>query len=401
MKFFDFAFSDSYSGGTLKRNKQISIARVLILVAALSCFVYFTATRFIICAIGVLFCLLPGTRDKIFADKSNFIIALFTLITAIVALANKNYLGFGRTCVFAGMMVIFSVNRRIATKKFYETLLDVICLGGCLATVYSIIEMIIMRPKQPDYRCEVTFSNANFFGVAVMMVILICAYKIVKNEKHFIVYYFIAAFNAVGLFLSGSMSLWIIGSIGIIFLLVLSRRYKLLIAFVSVIALVLVLVVLVPQLLPRLNQIGSTTINRTKIWTFAIEQIKEAPVFGRGFFSYKHLYKQLHEIRYVYPAALSHNFLLDCLLCHGFVGTTLVGLYMAIFVKKGFELRTKLKKNGKMYLNTVFAASTIAAIACYGLMDTTFVWVQTGMILLFIISGIGVDERKLRHINMK
>ena len=400
MKFFDFAFMDSYNTGeTLKRNKQITFARVLILIAAFSCFVYFTAARIIMCAIGVLLCILPGTRDKIFADKSNFVLALFTLITSFVALVNKNYIGFGRTCVFAAMIVIFSVTRRIVTKKFYEVLLNVICTGGCLATVYSIVEMIIMSKKVPGYRCEVTFSNANFFGVAVMMVILICAYKVVRRVKYSYVYYFVAAFNAVGLYLSGSMSLWIIGAIGIVLLLILNRDYKLLIAFVAVIVVALLLVILVPQFLPRINQIGPTTTNRVKIWTFAIEQIKEAPILGRGFFTYKHLYNTMSPTRPdIYKAALSHNFLLDCLLCHGFVGTSLIGIYMGIFVKKIYTCHEKLKKCGKTYLNTIFAAATVAAIACYGLMDTTFVWVQTGTILLFIISGVGVDERKLRHI---
>ena len=354
------------------------------------------------CAIAALLCLLPGTRDKIFADRSNFILALFTFITSIVALANKNYIGFGRTVVFAAMMVIFSVTRKIVTQRFYEVLLNVICAGGCLATAYSIFEMIIMKDKVPGYRCEVSFSNANFFGVAVMMVILICAYKVVRRVKYSYVYYFIAAFNAIGLCLSGSMSLWIIGAIGIVLLLILNHDYKLLLVFLGVAVLALLLVILVPQFSPRINQLGPTTNNRVKIWLFAIEQIKEAPILGRGFFSYKHLYNTLSPTRpEIYKAALAHNFLLDCLLCHGFVGTTLIGIYMGIFVKKAFACHEKLKKCGKTYFNTVFAAATLAAIACYGLIDTTFIWVQTGMISLFIISGVGVDERKLRHINIK
>ena len=403
MKFFDFTFSDSLNAGsTLEKSNQLLLARILIMVSAFSCFIYFTASRIVICAIGVLFCLLPVTRDKIFADKNNYIMALFTFITSIVAIVNGNYLGFIRTCVFASMMVIFSVNRKIATKEFYEKLLDVICVGGCLATVYSIIEMIIMRPKDPWYRSMVTFSNANFFGVAIMFVILICAYKAISRKEKFWLYFGVAAFNSIGLYLSESISLWVIGAIGIICLLVLNRNYKLLIIFVSVIFLVLLVVIIMPQFIPRLNEISGTTNNRVKIWTFAIEQIKEAPIFGRGFFSYKHLYNTLSPTRPdIFKAALAHNLLLDCLLCHGFFGTTLIAFYIFTFVKKVFYCREELKKHGKKYTNTIFAISTCIAIACYGIMDTTFVWVQTGMILLFIISGVGIDERKLRHLNIK
>jgi len=400
MKFFEYAFGDSDSKKEfLKPNKQLGIARCLILLAAISCFVYFTAARFIMIGIAILLCLLKGTRDKVFADRSNFIILLFTIITSLVAFINGNYIGLGRTCVFASMMVIFTVTRKIATKKFYEMLLNVICLGGCLATAYSIVEMIIMSKKVPGYRCEVTFSNANFFGVAVMMVILICAYKVVSRVKRPFVYYIIAVFNAVGLYLSGSMSLWIIASIGIVLLLILNHDYKLLALFLLAVVAALLLVILVPQFLPRINQLGTTTNNRIAIWNFAIEQIKEAPFFGRGFFSYKHLYNTMSPTRPdIYKAALSHNLLLDCLLCHGLVGTSLIGIYMINFVRKIFIVRDCLRKNKKSYLNTVFATATCAAIACYGLMDTTFVWVQTGMILLFILSGVGVDERKYRHI---
>jgi len=32
------------------------------------------------------------------------------------------------------------------------------------------------------------------------------------------------------------------------------------------------------------------------------------------------------------------------------------------------------------------------------MIDTTMIWVQTGMIILFIASGIGVEERKIKHL---
>jgi hypothetical protein len=42
--------------------------------------------------------------------------------------------------------------------------------------------------------------------------------------------------------------------------------------------------------------------------------------------------------------------------------------------------------------------SVAAAMFCYGMIDTTMVWVQTGMIILFISAGLGVGERKVKHI---
>ncbi len=383
----------------LQRNKNIGFARILILIAAFSCFVHYAVARIAIGAVGIIFCLLPGTRGKIYAEKSNIVLTVFTVITSVVALYYGNYIGFIRTLVFAAMMVVFSVTAKIVTKGFYELLLNVVCLGSSLATAYSIVEKIINEPKISGYRCEAFFSNANFFGVALMFAILVCAYKVVSRAKHYFVYYIVAAFNAVGLYLSGSMSLWIIGAIGIVLLLIFNHEYKLLAIFLAVAVVALVGIILIPEFLPRISEIGGTTDNRIKIWSFAIEQIKENPIFGHGFFSYKHLYKTLSPTRPdIFKASLAHNLLLDCLLCHGLVGTTLIGVYLGDFIKRMINCHDLLKKHSKKYPHIIFVTATAAAVACYGLMDTTFVWVQTGMIFLFIVSGIGVDERRLKHI---
>lgn len=385
----------------LQRNKNIRLARILILIAAFSCFVHYNVARIVVGAVGALFCLLPGTRDKIYSEKRNIILTVFTVITSVVAIYYGNYTGFVRTLVFAAMMVIFSVTFKIITKGFYELLLNVICVGSSLATAYSIVEKIVNEPKIAGYRCEVFFSNANFFGVAVMFAILICAYKVVSRVKHYYVYYIVAVFNAVGLYLSGSMSLWIIGAIGIVLLLIFNHDYQLLAVFLGVAVVALVGIILIPEFLPRISEIGGTTDNRIKIWSFAIEQIKKTPIFGHGFFSYKHLYNTLSPTRPdIFKASLAHNLLLDCLLCHGLVGTSLVGIYLGDFIRGMIICHDSLKKYSKKYSHIIFATASAAAIACYGLMDTTFVWVQTGMVFLFIVSGIGVDERTLKHIKI-
>ncbi|MEE0946759.1 MAG: hypothetical protein U0M42_08060 [Acutalibacteraceae bacterium] len=384
---------------SLRPNRDVRLARILILLAAFSCFIHFVAARIVIGATSIVFCLLKGTRDKIYADKGNIILTAFTLITSVVALVYGNYIGLLRTLVFAAMMVVFSVTVKIITKGFYELLLNVMCVGSSVATAYSIVEKIINEPKFDGYRCEVFFTNANFFGVAVMFVILICAYKVVSRVKNYFVYFAVAAFNAVGLYLSGSMSLWIIAAIGIVLLLIFNHDYKLLAVFLGAVICALTIIILIPQFVPRISEIGGTTDNRIKIWSFSIEQIKKSPIFGHGFFSYKHLYNTLSPTRPdIYKAALAHNLLLECLLSHGLVGTTLIGAYLGVFIKRLIHCHDGLKKYSKEYSHIIFAIATAAAVACYGVMDTTFIWVQSGMIFLFIVSGIGVDERKLKHI---
>lgn len=386
-------------GTILRRNTIASSAKVLILLTALAIFLPYQITSVVVACVGVAFCVLPGTRDKIFIHKGTFTIAIFTLITATVALCYGNYIGLLRTGVFAAMFVVFCVARALATRGFYEQLLNCICLGGSISTAGSIVERIIHHDN-PYYRCRALFTNPNFFGAAIMLVILICAYKAVLREKNTVIYYLVAAFNAIGLYLCGSMALWGVLFIGVIILLLLNHEYRMLTIFFAISMAVLMVVILVPQIMPRLNELSTTTVNRVKIWGFSIEQIKESPIFGHGFFSYKFLYSTLSPSRPdIYKAALAHNILLDCMLSHGFVGSVLVGAYLTQFIKTVFECHDGLKSRGHSYIITTFIAAVGAAIACYGMIDTTMIWVQGGLILMFIASGIGVDERSLRHID--
>lgn len=384
-----------------QRNRNADLAKLLILLCAVSCFTHPFVARAVICVSAILFIILPSTRDKIFVHRGSFIILLFVLITSIVALCYANWLGFLCTLSFLAMMTVSFVARSIATKKFYEQLMDSIIIGGCIATLGSIIERII-HLDVPGYRCTVLYPNPNFFGVGVTLVVLVCAYKAVSRAKRTYLYYIAAIFNAVGIYLCGSMSLWIVAAIGIIILLTISHEYKLLAIFLGLGALVLITATLIPQFLPRINEMGDTTNNRITIWNFAIKHIKEKPIFGRGFFSYKYLYNLLSPTDpTIYKASLSHNIIIDSLLCHGIVGTALIFGYLVQYIRDIFACHTVLKTKNQGYTIIKFIVSVAAAIVCYGMIDTTVVWVQTGMIILFIAAGIGVEERKARHLKEK
>ncbi len=383
---------------TFIRNRYAKLAHILILVCAFSCFTYYNLARAVIYVSALIFIILPGTRDKIFAHKGSLIINVFILITFIVALINKNYLGALCTLSFFAMTIVAFVTRSIATKRFYEKLLDVIILGGCTATLGSIIERII-NYDLPAYRCKVFYPNPNFFGLGVTLVILICAYKAVNRAGKTYIYYLAAVFNAVGLMLCGSMSLWLVAALGIIILLTISHEYKLLAIFAGICVTVLIIIVLVPQFLPRINEMGATTDNRVLIWNFAINHIKEKAVFGYGFFGYKHLY-EIFSVSdpTIYKASLCHNIIIDSLLCHGIVGTLLIIAFIIRYIGDLFYCHVRLKAKKEKYTIMTFIVAVLSVMLCYGMIDTTMIWVQTGMIILFIASGIGVYERKIKHL---
>lgn len=385
-------------GDSLRKNTIGHAAHFMIYAVALSVFLpyYLSATVIILAAVS--FCILPGTRDKIFCHNGSFLLIAFTLITTIVSIVYGNKTGLIRTGVFAAMMVVTLVSKGLATKKFYERLLDCFIIGASLSTVGCIVEYILHKDTS-NYRCKALFTNPNFFGTAIMLVILICAYKAVTHAKHVYLYYIAAVFNAVSIYLCGSMGLWFILFIGILILLILNHEYKLLAIFMAVVACICVAIVLIPQLIPRLNELMVTINNRVKIWTFALEQIKEAPIFGRGFFSYRFLYREMVATRpELYKAALCHNLLFESMLSFGIVGTGMIGIYIVAFFKTILKNHDELKRRGHRYVVTTFIAAMCVAITFYGMIDTTVIWVQTGMIILLVFGGIGVDERELRHL---
>lgn len=378
----------------IQESGNMRIARLLIMLCAFACFTHFNAARVVIYISAIAFLILPGIRDKVFVHRGTFFILPFILITFIVAVCYGNIWGLLCAISFLAMMVVSFVARSVATKKFFEQLMDTVIIGGCVATLGSIIERIV-NYKIPGYRCTVLYPNPNFFGIGVTLVVLICAYKAVKRAKKTYIYYVAAVFNAVGIYLCGSMSLWLVAAIGIIILLIINHEYKLLAVFLGIGITVLIAIILIPNFLPRMNEMGDTTNNRITIWSFAIKHIKESPVFGRGFFAYKHLYNQLSPTDpTIYKASLCHNIIIDSLLCHGIVGTVLILGYIVQYIRDIFACHTKLKAKGKDYKIIKFIVSVGAAVFCYGMIDTTVIWVQTGMIILLIASGIGVEEQR-------
>lgn len=380
-----------------KNDATTKFARNMIIVAMMSTFLHYYVAVGVVALTAVAFCVLPGIREKIFIHKGTWLFGLFTLLTVIVGLYHKNYFGVLISILAALMVVIFLVARALADAEFYDRMLDSLCIAGCLSTVVCIIERIAHR-AEPDYRCVCFSVNANCFGVAIVYVILVCAYKAIVVKKDVYKYYIAAVINAVSLYLCGSMMMWAVVFIGVVVLLVLNHSYKLLSIFLGIATAAVVAILLAPQILPRLDELTATIENRVSIWSFALEQIKEAPVFGRGYASYNFLYNALAPSRpELYPAMLSHNLLIDALLSYGIVGTVLLGGYFVYFIRAVLDCRAGLKTRNKSYVVMTFICALAVAVFLHGLMDTAMIWIQPGMIIMLIASGIGIAENELKQ----
>ncbi len=379
-----------------KDNAMTRFAQNAIIVAVMSTFFHAVIGLAVVALTGLAFCILPGIREYIFAHKGTTWLGAFILLTVITGIYYKNYIGALISVLVAFMIVIHLVARSVATKPFFEKMFDVLCVGGCLSTVVCIIEKIANR-NMPDYRCQCFSVNPNCYGVAILVVILICAYKAIVVEKKVYRYYVCAVFNAVSIYLCGSMMLWVIAFIGILTLLLLNHKYKLLAVFLGIASAGVIAILVMPQLIPRLHELTATIENRVLIWDFAIEQIKEAPVFGKGFATYNFMFNALKEVRpEIYPAMLSHNLIIDGVLSYGVVGMAFLGLFFASFIKSAFQCREGLKARNKSYVMITFVCALAVAVAVHGLLDTAMIWIQSGLMIMLIGSGLGVCENELK-----
>lgn len=377
--------------------RWIARIRILTFLCAIVCFTWFNAARAVVGAVAVFFLILPRTRRLLFKHRGSKIAAVFIAYAFIVATCYLNILGMAAALMFMGMLVVTNTARCYMSRGYYEGLLDAICLGSLFPSIWCIIEKYIVHGGEAGYRSQALFNNPNFYGAAIMIVIVVCAYKVATLGRHSFPYIAIALVNAFGLLAAGSMSLWLIAFIAVVILLILTKRFLLLGLLISAAATVLLLMYFVPDLFGRLDEIGGTTSNRMEIWSFAIEKFKETPIFGRGFSTYRFLYDLLHESRYIYKASYAHSIYLEALLCHGVVGTSMIIGFFTQYMRDLLYHRKRLKKLNRHCARSALVLSLFAAIAVYGLIDTTLVWIQGGTILLLITTGVGVEQRKADH----
>jgi O-antigen ligase len=80
---------------------------------------------------------------------------------------------------------------------------------------------------------------------------------------------------------------------------------------------------------------------------------------------------------------------------HGIIGALLSFTAIGMYLKSVVSCRRKLRKNGKRTNITGLILALTISLAIYGIIDISFVWVQTGMIIVFIYSAFGIEEDKL------
>lgn len=322
-------------------------------------------------------------RNDILKIKGNKLLWIFLILAFLVALLNKNYIGFFATTMFLTFFVYTLFAITTLNQKLFDFIIDICCFLSFFMTLIAFIQKLILGF---DFRSTAVFMNANYFGCITEFIIILAIYRLYTNPNKKLFYIFTIAINIVNIFLCDTMSVWLSLVGGILIILILKKQYKIIFTFLGIFALGILLLFVFPEILPRLASFQRTFEIRVKIWTIGVNAIKEHPILGQGMLTYKMLYPVLNS----YKTLHTHSLYLDPIVCFGFVGVSIFLIYCIKWFKVVINtLKTYVNNN----VNILLIGLT-ATILIHGITDYTIYWIQTGMFAFLIYSAVGFFKKQ-------
>ena len=377
--------------GSLTKWKNSSFELKLVYFCTVAAFLPYYITAVVVIAAAFVILINPRLRSMIFAYKGSKMLFAFTLFSVMVSVSYSNLFGAFAAVGFFLIMCIGLLSRAVMTKRAFARILHICSLMSLTVTGSLIIEKAVYA-NAPYYRCCSYFLNSNYVATILAFTIIMCAYRVISKTGAKFFYYAVAVCDAIGIYLTGSLFAWVCVFIGVSLLLLLSQEHHLLSIFLLVVAFFGLLIAFIPDFLPRISEVEVTTDNRRVIWHNAIKGIKENFLTGQGFLSYLNIYgtKEFSP----FTIAHAHNIILDTLLNHGIIGTVLLLWY---FLSYYFKVRV-LQRNMESNSPCVLIIAMTAAVIFHSMVDMTILWIQTALVAVIIMGGIGVDEAKLTDI---
>ena len=331
----------------------------------------FESLIFVFAALGVLFTFIYG-RDSIwnyvkntYALKEWYVKGLSILIVI---------LAFDMTFLFR-----IVTRRALMDGLKFSVLLSYPCF---LVAVVQRIFGLMGRSNDPG-RVPSVFLNENYYGVALECLTLIALYFMLKEKEWKIRLFYLGSIlvNIAGLWLSKCRTAFLVIAISfVIFLCVYNKKYIFGITIAT--ALVFAALCLFPTIIPRGESLSDSLDLRIGIWNTALEEIKNSPLIGRGYFCYSWLYLEHEGAQFALHA---HNMYLEILLNFGLFG------FLSLFVYSGYQavktIRACMTDSIKNRCELCLTVSILAALIVHGMVDTTVFWPQTGVFFGLILGA--------------
>lgn len=390
--------------------KALEFAQKLVVVTAASLFLpYFFCVPFVLFTAGYAV-FNQNIRQSVLAQSGARIIMLLPVLSLLSAAYAKNIYGvFGVLCV-AAVIWLGLFLRLVMSEKLYRMILDLFCLLSVISFAVGVIQMLIIRSGNTQlykslyfiynpeyftgllkaynvYRSVSTFFNANYFAAIAAIVALISVFRFFQSERARAVYTAVFAANIGSMLLAGSRTMFIAFGVGLLVLLFLMKKYRLLAVVFAIAAAIVAVTVIFPESSLRFDSLASTVVKRLNIWEDAVTLLKNpmTVLFGEGMWTYCFHSGQSAEMVFAYH---SHNMYIEFLLCFGIIGFALMTAYMircCVIIKKS------PRGNGRQ---AAIAASCICMLVVSGVTDVVVTGVETSIITMFLLAVTGVYEKK-------
>ncbi len=370
--------------------KKMSKQEKVILLSLILCFVnpyVFVAFLSIVCGIEIK----NGILKDMQKQPGYRILYSFIAMSFVVSLACKNWIGALNTLGFLVLFAYMAFYRKYLTKNLITYGLEIFVLSSVLVNVLGLIQFKVLSnasgysffdfkvQNSPKKRITATYENANFYAMMIEFVVVCCMARFVqvKSILKKCLYIAIGLMNIGLMYLTGCRAAFLPFVLFVPVFLFLSKEKKWGMASIVCMALGCVAIYFYPDLIPRVRDV-STVSSRIKIWTCALNGIKDHPIFGQGPQAY-HLIYQLYN---GHKAPHAHNIYLDVLINFGIVGTILLIGYIFEVAKDVKKL--KLWKNNPEYYAIVI--SFVIILLVHGIMDCTINMPCTGFIFLMFLN---------------
>ena len=370
----------------------------LLLWAVISVWLHFVACGAIMVVLFFCTLLVPGIRKAMLSERQFFlfgcVIAAFSMLVSVIA---WNLIGmaisFGVTVAISIGCAVKSTANAVRVKKMH-----VICSVGSVISVFiaAYQKFFIYGDNLKFYRPTAVAFNANYYGMLIVMTMLICIYNVLDGKKTSkgvwydrgrIFYIAVFILNGAALYLSESRSSLLALMVCTVFYLLITKRYLLFSAAVVVAGGIIALGWFFPDLLSWTNSLAASFTQRCDIWMEALRSFSQNPytmLLGRGPMTYY----LVRDAEGLIVADHAHNFLFDTLLNVGIIGTAMYLLLFVYFIKEII----KAMKNGNC-VGFILAPVLVLQILVQGIADVTIIWHQCAMLFILNFAFVGPEKR--------
>lgn len=370
--------------------KNMSKQEKTILLSLLLCFVnpyVFVAFITIVCIME----LKNGLLDQIKTQPGYQALYAFIALSFVVSICSKNIIGALNTLGFLVLFAYAAYYRNYLTKNLITYGLELIVLSSVFVNILGLFQFKVLSnlsgysffdfkvQNSPKKRITATYGNANFYAMMIEFVVVCCMARFIQckeiGKKCF--YVGIGIFNIILMYLTGCRAAFMPFVIFVPVFLFLSKEKTW--GWISLLCIMLACVAIYffPNLIPRVSDV-STVSSRIKIWTCALNGLKDHPIFGQGPQAYNLIYQQYGG----HKAPHAHNIYLDVLINFGIVGTGILIGYIVKCSKDVMKMRNW--KNNPEYF--AIAISFVIILMIHGIMDCTINMPCTGFIFLMFIN---------------